>query len=132
VLLVDADPECGRALARVLQRRGHRVRLAGSARAAAAAARETFDLAVVDLLVAGGGVDLARRLSRLVPRLYLSVGARLLPGEIVEAAVGFSVLRKAAVPRLVGGTAGARRRRFGATARAKGPAARRGPRDPAS
>lgn len=105
VLLVESDPECGKALARVLRGRGHRVSLARSARAAAAAAaRETFDLAVVDLLVPGGGVELARRLSRRVPRLYLTVGARLLAGEIVEAAVGFPVLRKAAVPRLVGGS----------------------------
>jgi hypothetical protein len=73
-----------------------------TARAAAAAVqREEFDLAVVDLLLAGGGADLGHRLSRRVPRLYLSVGARLLPEEIVEVALGFPVLRKAAVPDLV-------------------------------
>jgi hypothetical protein len=112
VLLVESDPECGRALARVLRRRGHRVRLARSVGTAVRlAARETFDLAVVDLLVPGGGVELARRLSRRIRCLYLSVGARLLPGEIVELAVGFPVLRKAAVARLVGGRlAGAARR----------------------
>jgi CheY-like chemotaxis protein len=103
VLLVESDALCGKALAHILRRRGHQVRLVRSARsAAAAAAREDFDLAVVDILVHGGGVELARRLSRRVPRLYLSVGARLLPGEIVELALGFPVLRKAAVPALVG------------------------------
>jgi DNA-binding response OmpR family regulator len=103
LLLVESDAECGKALARLLRRRGHRVRLVRSARAAAAAAaREDFDLAVVDVLVRGGGVELARRLSRRVSRVYLSVGARLLPSEIVELALGFPVLRKAAVAALVG------------------------------
>ena len=103
ILLVESDAECGRALARLLRRNGHRVRLARTARAACAAAeRETFDMAVVDLLVPGGGVDLGRALSRRVPRLYLSIGARMLPEEIVEMALGFPVLRKAAVPDLVG------------------------------
>jgi hypothetical protein len=79
------------------------VRVVRTARAATAAVqREEFDLAVVDLLLAGGGADLGRRLSRRVPRLYLSVGARLLPEEIVEVALGFPVLRKVAVPDLVG------------------------------
>jgi hypothetical protein len=79
------------------------VRLTRTARAALAAAeRETFDMAVVDLLVPGGGVDLGRTLSRHVPRLYLSIGARMLPEEIVEMALGFPVLRKAAVPELLG------------------------------
>lgn len=132
VLLVEPDPECGKAMSRVLRRRGHLVRLARTARAAtSAAARGTFDMAVVDLLVPGGGVELARRLSRRVPRLYLSVGARLLPGEIVEAAVGFPVLRKAAVPRLVGGPAPsfARRRRASSPSVAKRPSARAPARD---
>jgi DNA-binding NtrC family response regulator len=103
ILLVESDSECGRALARLLRRHGHRVRLARTARAACAAAeRETFDLAVVDLLVPGGGVDLGRTLSRRIPRLYLSIGARMLPEEIVEMALGFPVLRKAAVPELLG------------------------------
>jgi CheY-like chemotaxis protein len=102
VLLVEPDAECGRATANLLRREGHRVRLARSARTALqAAARESFDLAVVDLLVPGGGVELARRLARRVRRLYLAVGAPLLPDEIVEAAVGFPVLRKAAVPGIV-------------------------------
>lgn len=103
ILLVESDTECGRALARLLRRNGHRVRLARTARAACSAAeREAFDMAVVDLLVPGGGVDLGRTLSRHVPRLYLSIGARMLPEEIVEMALGFPVLRKAAVPELVG------------------------------
>jgi hypothetical protein len=104
ILLVESDARCGLALARLLRRRGHRVRLVRTARAAAAAVeREAFDLAVVDLLLPGGGHDLGRRLSRRVPRLYLSVGARLLPEEIVELALGFPVLRKVSVPELVGG-----------------------------
>jgi len=112
VLLVEADAECGRALARLLRRRGHRVRLVRTARAAAAAlSQKCFDVAVVDLLVPGGGVALARRLSRRVPRLYLSVGARLLPDEIVEMAVGFPILRKASVPALLDPAPGARRGR---------------------
>lgn len=106
ILLVESDTRCGRALALLLRRNGHRVRFVRTARAAAAAAeREAFDLAVVDLLLPGGGHDLGRRLSRRVPRLYLSVGARLLPEEIVEMALGFPVLRKATVPKLVGARA---------------------------
>jgi len=102
VLLVEPDAECGRATANLLRREGHRVRLVRSARTALqAASGESFDLAVVDLLVPGGGVELARRLACRVRRLYLAVGAPLLPDEIVEAAVGFPVLRKAAVPGIV-------------------------------
>jgi len=71
------------------------VRLVRSAGAALSAAqREDCDLAVVDLFVKGGGVALARRLRRRVPRVYLSVGARLLPDELIEAAIGFPVVRK--------------------------------------
>jgi CheY-like chemotaxis protein len=108
VLLVESDTQCGRALAQLLRRNGHRVRLVRTARAAVAAAeREAYDLAVVDLLLPGGGHDLGRRLSRRVPSLYLSVGARLLPEEIIEMALGFPVLRKVSVPELVGaGTEG--------------------------
>jgi len=103
ILLVESDTEWGQALARLLRRNGHRVRLTRSARAAlTAAGKETFDVAVVDLLVPGGGVDLGRRLSGHVLRLYLSVGAHLLPEEIIEVALGFPVLRKSAVPGLLG------------------------------
>ncbi len=70
------------------------------AAALAAAQREAFDLAVVDLFVKGGGVDLARRLTRRVPRVYLSVGAQLLTEELIEAAIGFPVLRKSHLPSL--------------------------------
>jgi DNA-binding NtrC family response regulator len=111
ILLVEPDTRCGQALARLLRRNGHRVCLARTARSAVAAvARQTFDLAVVDLLVPGGGVDLGRRLSRQIPRLYLAIGAHLLPEEIIEAALGFPVLRKAAVPQVLGGKNGARPR----------------------
>jgi CheY-like chemotaxis protein len=121
ILLVESDAHCGQALARLLRRNGHRVRLARSARAAVTAAdKESFDLAIVDLLVPGGGADLGRRLSRQVPRLYLSIGAHLLPEEIIEVALGFPVLRKSAVPGLLGASGnGNGQKRTGA---ARGPA----------
>jgi hypothetical protein len=68
----------------------------------AAAQRESYDLAVVDLFVKGGGADLARRLTRRVPRVYLSVGAKMLTDELLEAVIGFPVLRKREVASLVG------------------------------
>jgi DNA-binding response OmpR family regulator len=102
ILLVESDKGCGEALARLVRRTGDRVRLVRTPGAALGAVRrEDFDLAVVDLFVRGGGVDLARRLSRRVGRVYLSVGARLLADELVEAAIGFPVLRKRDLPRLV-------------------------------
>ena len=64
------------------------------------AQRESYDLAVVDLFVKGGGVDLARRLTRRVPRVYLSVGPKLLTDELLEPAIGFPVLRKRDLPDL--------------------------------
>ena len=101
VLLVEPDAECGRALARLVRRGGVRVRLVRTPRSALRAAeREGYDAAVVDLLVAGGGVDLARRLTFRIPRVYLSVGPRLRADELVQAAVGFPVLRKRALPEL--------------------------------
>ena len=103
ILLVESDASCGGALARLIRRGGDRVRLVRTTRAALGAVqREPYDLAVVDLLVKGGGVDLARRLTSRVPRVYLSVGARLLADELIEAALGFPVLRKGDVPKRLG------------------------------
>jgi len=83
-----------------------------SARAAAAAVgRSPYDLAVVDLLVRGGGAELARRLQARVPRVYLSVGARLLNDELLEAVVGFPVLRKSTLPGLLAHSRKSRRAR---------------------
>lgn len=95
ILLVESDKGCGRTLAHLVRRGGDHVRLVHSAEGALSAARrEACDLAVVDLLVKGGGVDLAHRLTRRVPRVYLSIGARLLTDELIEAAIGFPVVRK--------------------------------------
>jgi DNA-binding response OmpR family regulator len=103
ILLVESDAGCGQVLARLVRRGGDQVRLVRTPGAAVAAAqRESFDLAVVDLLVRGGGVDLARRLTCRVSRVYLTVGARLLTDELVEAAIGFPVLRKRDVVGLMG------------------------------
>ena len=102
ILLVESDAECGQALARLVRRSGDRVRLVRTPGAAVAAAqRESYDLAVVDLFVKGGGVDLARRLTRRVPRVYLSVGPKLLTDELLETAIGFPVLRKRDLPALM-------------------------------
>jgi DNA-binding response OmpR family regulator len=103
VLVVDADAEYGHALAVLLRRDGVRVRLARTrGQALLAARRARFDLAVVDLFLGGGGVELARALSRRVPRLLLSLGASMAHDEILEAALGFPVRRKVALPSLLG------------------------------
>lgn len=95
---MEPDAACGRALAEVLRRGGDRVRVVRTgSQAMRAAKRRTYDLAMVDLLVRGGGVELAWKLAQRVPRLYLTVGARLLGDEILEAALGFPVLHKARV-----------------------------------
>jgi hypothetical protein len=99
ILVVEADAAFGRALARLARRSDVRLRLVRTPRAAlSAAGRESYDAAVVDLLVKGGGVDLARRLTRRISHVYLSVGPRLLGDELVETAVGFPVLRKNGLP----------------------------------
>jgi hypothetical protein len=103
ILLVESDAGCGQALARLGRRSGDRVRLVRTPGAAVAAAqRESYDVAVVDLFVKGGGVALARRLTRHVPRVYLSVGPKLLTDELLESAIGFPVLRKRDLPGLIG------------------------------
>jgi hypothetical protein len=103
ILLVESDAECGQALARLVRRSGDRVRLVRTPGAAVAAVqRESYDVAVVDLFVKGGGVDLARRLTCRVPRVYLSVGPKLLTDELLETAVGFPVLRKRQLSHLGG------------------------------
>jgi DNA-binding response OmpR family regulator len=102
VLVVDGDADYGRALAVVLRRTGDRVRVARTRSQALQAVRHgRFDLAVVDLFLGGGGVELARELARHVPRLMLSLAARLERGEILEAALGFPVHRKATLVRLL-------------------------------
>jgi DNA-binding response OmpR family regulator len=99
ILVVERDQGYGQTLARLVRRGRDRLHLVHTADAAVSAARrEAYDLAVVDLSVKGGGVDLARRLSRRVPRVYLSVGARLLTDELIEAAIGFPVVRKRDLP----------------------------------
>jgi DNA-binding NarL/FixJ family response regulator len=71
------------------------------AQALQAARRRPYDLAVVDLFLRGGGAELARDLARSVPQLYLSFGARMQQNEILEAALGFPVCRKASLPGLL-------------------------------
>ena len=102
VLVVDSDAEYGRALSALLRRGGIRVRLARTRNQALLLARnQRFDLAVVDLFLGGGGVELARELSRRVPRLLLSLGARMDGQELLEAVLGFPVRRKVALPALL-------------------------------
>jgi len=101
ILLVESDEGCGRALAHLVRRGGDQLRLVHTAGAALSAVRQAeYDVAVVDLSVKGGGVALARRLARRVRRVYLSVGASLLADELIEAAIGFPVVRKRDLPDL--------------------------------
>lgn len=112
VLVVDGDADYGRALEVLLRRSGDRVRVVSSrGQALLAARRRRFDLAVVDLFLEGGGVELARELSRTVPRTLLSFGARLGLDELLQAALGFPVHRKAALLRVLRRLPAARRGR---------------------
>ena len=102
VLLVDADPAFGRALALVLRSQGLDVSVVQSRSQALQAVRQrSYGVALVDLFVPGGGLELARDLSRQVPRLLLTVGAQLATEELLEAVLGFPVHRKAALPGLL-------------------------------
>ncbi len=102
VLLVDRDLETGQALAAVLRRNGDEVVVVRNrAHALQALRRLRFDLAIVDLFVDGGGAELARDLARHVPRVMLSFGTALESEELLEAALGFPVHRKAALPALL-------------------------------
>jgi CheY-like chemotaxis protein len=104
VLLVDADRTFARALAVLLRREGNSVAVASTRRQALQAARRRpYDLAIVDVLIEGGGPDLARSLAPRVGRLVLVVGARLGPDEVLEAALGFPVRRKSDVVALLRG-----------------------------
>ncbi len=104
ILLVDGDTAYGTALAVVLRQQGNHVHVAHTrSQALQASRRGAFDVAVVDLFVRGGGAELARVLSRRVPRLVLSLGARLSRRELLEAALGFPVLRKTDLPGLLRG-----------------------------
>lgn len=103
VLVVDHDRDYGRALALLLKRRGHRVRVVRTrGQALLASARERYDLAIVDLLLGGGGSDLARLLSGRVGELFLSLAPPLDPLDVLEFALGFPVVRKATLPGSLG------------------------------
>jgi len=125
ILIVDADPGYAHALTLVLRQQGDEVEVAQSPAEALEAARGGgYDLAVVDLFTRGGGTELARELSRSVPRLVLSHGAELPREELLQAALGFPVCRKATIPALLKGR--------GASSIGRGSAARRrGSRRPA-
>jgi len=102
VLLVDRDPKTGQTLATLLRRGGDVVHVArGRSQAFAALKRLHFDLAVVDLFAEGGGFELARDLAQEVPRVVLSLGPVLPEEELIEAALGFPVHRKSALPALL-------------------------------
>jgi DNA-binding response OmpR family regulator len=99
VLVVDGDRDYARALALLLRRQGHRVRVVRTrTQALHASAQQRYDLAIVDLFLRGGGGDLARVLSSRVGKLLLSLAPRMAEAEILEAALGFPVLQKATLP----------------------------------
>ena len=102
VLLVDRDLDCGQAIAAVLRRSGDVVHVVRNrSQALQLLRRWRFTLAIVDLFVDGGGLELARELARQVPRVMLCLGASLPEDELLEAALGFPVHRKSALPDLL-------------------------------
>jgi len=102
VLLVDSDKRCARTMARLLRSQGSRVQVCQTrAQAVSAVRRKPFDLAIVDIFAAGGGVELAREIAHYVPRVVLSLGMGMKQEEVLEAALGFPVHRKAMLPALV-------------------------------
>ncbi len=104
VLLVDQDAETARALAAVLRRTGALVHVARSRTQALNVLRRLrFELAIVDLFLDGGGVELARELARQIPQVVLSMGAALPEEDVIEAALGFPVHRKATLAGLTTG-----------------------------
>ena len=104
ILLVEDDPGYAQALSLVLRRQGDSVEVARDrAEALDATRKRNYDLAVVDLFARGGGTELARELADRVPRLVLSHGAELPKEELLEAALGFPVCRKAILPALLKG-----------------------------
>jgi CheY-like chemotaxis protein len=99
VLLVDRDLDCGHAMAALLRRTGDVVHVARNRQQALQLLKRwSFTLAIVDLFVDGGGLELAREISRQVPRVMLCLGASLSEDELLEAALGFPVHRKAQLP----------------------------------
>jgi CheY-like chemotaxis protein len=128
VLLVDPDRRSARAFAAMFRARGHRVQVARTGSEAVRAARRTcFDLGIVDLFVAGGGVSVAQKLSRSIREVVLSLAAPVRPDELVESALGFAVCRKAGLVRLLDGGESGRREAAARseTPRRRGRAARR-------
>jgi CheY-like chemotaxis protein len=118
ILLVEDDPGYAQALSLVLRSQGDRVEVAQSAAEARAAARNgDYDVAIVDLFTRGGGTELARELAMRVPRLVLSHGAAIPRNELLQAALGFPVCRKAMLPALLTGR--------GASSTGKGSAGKR-------
>ena len=102
VLLVDRDLECGQAMAALLRRSGDVVHVVRNrSQALQMLKRWPFHLAIIDLFVDGGGLELARELAHQVPRVMLCLGASLPEDELLEAALGFPVHRKAVLPALL-------------------------------
>jgi CheY-like chemotaxis protein len=102
VLLVDRDLDCGQAIAAVLRRSGDVVHVVRNrSQALQLLRRWRFTLAIIDLFVDGGGLELAREISRQVPQVMLCLGASMPEDELLEAALGFPVHRKSVLPELL-------------------------------